>query len=321
MIGKLGCKTRMCLIRLGCNQNAGCFLVEAVDNTGSPDPANPLEAVTAMIQQGVDKSTAPIARCRMDHHACRLVDDDQVLVLIQDFQRDVLRLRLGIVGFGHLQHDDVIGLEAVIGFRTGLVIASDRTLVDQCLDAGARHMLWHLACQPRVKALANTGLINHELLCQGFPFEFIRYRRRHHEVLPQMLGCEHEQGGFAMNAHETMDEEKPLDPATERVRKKMVRLLAISIGVMMIGLMAVLGAVVYKINGKPDESVAAAPGAKVPIEPGFEGRIDLPEGAEIVSASLDGTNILLTIRLAGAGSQLLVYSISGDRILARVAID
>ncbi|MEZ5789393.1 MAG: fimbrial protein [Nitratireductor sp.] len=124
-----------------------------------------------------------------------------------------------------------------------------------------------------------------------------------------------------MNAHETMDEEKPLDPATERVRKKMVRLLAVSIGVMMIGLMAVLGAVVYKINGKPDESVAAASGAKVPIEPGFEGRIDLPEGAEIVSASLDGTNILLTIRLAGAGSQLLVYSLSGDRILARVAID
>ncbi|MEZ5801134.1 MAG: fimbrial protein [Nitratireductor sp.] len=136
-----------------------------------------------------------------------------------------------------------------------------------------------------------------------------------------MLGCEHEQGGFAMNVHETMDEEKPLDPATERVRKKMVRLLAVSIGVMMIGLMAMLGAVVYKINGKPDESVVAASGAKVPIEPGFEGRIDLPEGAEIVSASLDGTNILLTIRLAGAGSQLLVYSLSGDRILARVAID
>ena len=32
------------------------------------------------------------------------------------------------------------------------------------------------------------------------------------------------------------DNEKPLDPATEKVRRKMVRLLAVSIGVMMMGL-------------------------------------------------------------------------------------
>ncbi|MCB1456478.1 MAG: fimbrial protein [Nitratireductor sp.] len=136
-----------------------------------------------------------------------------------------------------------------------------------------------------------------------------------------MLGCEHEQGGFAMNAREAIEEEKPLDPATERVRRKMVRLLVVSISVMMVGLMAVLGAVVYKINDKPAQSLAANNGAKVPMEPGFEGRIDLPPGAEMIASSLDGSNILLSVRLAGGDSQLLVYSLAEDRIVARVAID
>jgi hypothetical protein len=43
-------------------------------------------------------------------------------------------------------------------------------------------------------------------------------------------------------------EEKPLDPDMEKVRRKMVRLLAVSIGIMFIGLMAVLGAIVYKFT-------------------------------------------------------------------------
>ena len=50
------------------------------------------------------------------------------------------------------------------------------------------------------------------------------------------------------------EDEKPLDPAMENVRKKMVRLLAISLGVMMVGLMAVLGAIVYKISGGGKEA-------------------------------------------------------------------
>jgi hypothetical protein len=43
-------------------------------------------------------------------------------------------------------------------------------------------------------------------------------------------------------------EEKPLDPEMEKVRRKMVRLLAVSIGIMFIGLMTVLGAIVYKFT-------------------------------------------------------------------------
>jgi len=127
-----------------------------------------------------------------------------------------------------------------------------------------------------------------------------------------------------MTAYDDNEEDKPLDPAVERVRRKMLRLMVVSVGIMMVGLMAVLGAIVYKFSGDsettPRESLSAG-SAGVPITPGFEGRIDLPDGSEIVSSSLDGGNILLRVRQAEEGERLLVYSLGEDRIIATVTID
>jgi hypothetical protein len=116
-----------------------------------------------------------------------------------------------------------------------------------------------------------------------------------------------------------IDEEKPLDPATELVRRKMVRLLLVSIGIMMVGLMAVLGAIVYKIGKSPD--TVAAQGGGAPIEPGTAGTIRLPQGAEIVSTSLDGDNVLLQLQLSGGGRELVIHSLSRNRIIARLALE
>ncbi len=124
-----------------------------------------------------------------------------------------------------------------------------------------------------------------------------------------------------MNPKDDLEDEKPLDPATEKVRRKMVRLLAVSIGVMMVGLMAVLGAIVYKFNDSGRKAaVREAGSAPLPYE-NLEGRIDLPDRAEIVSASLDADRVLLQIRLPDGASSLLVYSLERNRIIARVAID
>lgn len=115
-----------------------------------------------------------------------------------------------------------------------------------------------------------------------------------------------------------VEEEKPLDPAAERLRRKMVRLLAVSIGTLFIGVMAVLGAVVYKLSGRnaaPAVLEAQAPGVAV------EGRIDLPEGARIVSADLDGERVMLHVRLADGRERLLVHSLAGGGIIADLAID
>ena len=115
-----------------------------------------------------------------------------------------------------------------------------------------------------------------------------------------------------------VEEEKPLDPAAERLRRKMVRLLAVSIGTLFIGVMAVLGAVVYKLSGR-----SAAPAALEAQAPGVavEGRIDLPEGAMIVSADLDGERVMLHVRLPDGRQRLLVHSLAGGGIIADLAID
>lgn len=111
--------------------------------------------------------------------------------------------------------------------------------------------------------------------------------------------------------------EKPLDPAMERVRRKMIRLLAVAIGTMLIGLMAVLFAIVYKINSKPK---ATPPSVALTIPEGADeisGTIALPRGAQINGQSLSGGQILLDITLVEGGRELLVFDMGQKRVIAR----
>ncbi|WP_206452750.1 fimbrial protein [Aurantimonas marina] len=104
--------------------------------------------------------------------------------------------------------------------------------------------------------------------------------------------------------------EKPLDPATERVRRKLVRLLGVSIGIMVIAVMAVLGAVVYKVS-------SGSGGAR--LQPKAEMAIAIPAGAEVVETSLDGDRALIRIRTA-RGMRLLLVSLADGGILVSYAL-
>ena len=106
------------------------------------------------------------------------------------------------------------------------------------------------------------------------------------------------------------DIEKPLDPATEKVRRKMVRLLAVSIGVMMIGLMAVLAAVVYKSVGS---------GGSGPVA-GSQLTIALPAGAEVLETSLDGDRLLVRANTA-EGLRLFLVSLASGTVVASYRIE
>ncbi|MDK1478005.1 hypothetical protein QN226_04685, partial [Sinorhizobium sp. 6-117] len=61
-------------------------------------------------------------------------------------------------------------------------------------------------------------------------------------------------------------EEKPLDPAMENVRRKMVRLQLVSAGVMLVMLMAVLGTIVYKVNRQNSVTNSAPVAVSVPSD-------------------------------------------------------
>lgn len=145
-----------------------------------------------------------------------------------------------------------------------------------------------------------------------FPFHLIRSTKPDQaDPFPRV------QAGVS-NFMESNEEEAPLDPAAERLRRKMVRLLAVSIGVLLVGVMAVLGAVVYKIGAR--EQLAPVAG-NTPSGFPRDLAIDLPEAARVVGASLDGSRIMLHIITAEGAQRLMVYSLDGGGILATVALD
>ncbi len=95
----------------------------------------------------------------------------------------------------------------------------------------------------------------------------------------------------------------------------MVRLLVISIGIMMIGLMSVLGAIVYKIKQAGD-SKTPSPNTAISSGTNIAKDIRLPKGASLLSANLDGNNILLTLKLVDGKRQLAIYDTNSARIIA-----
>ncbi|MCU0830051.1 MAG: fimbrial protein [Rhizobiaceae bacterium] len=90
------------------------------------------------------------------------------------------------------------------------------------------------------------------------------------------------------------EDDKPLDPAIEAVRRKLARLLIVSIGIMLAGVLAVLGAVVYKIR---DGGGTRA-----------EGSFVIPVGATVVDQSLGTDAMALRVRLADGTEEILTFS-------------
>ncbi|MDD9910547.1 MAG: DUF6476 family protein [Ahrensia sp.] len=97
------------------------------------------------------------------------------------------------------------------------------------------------------------------------------------------------------------DKEEPLDPQVEAIRRKMMRLLMISSGTMILGLMAVLIAIVYRVTQAADAVPEAA----------MHNEITLPQGATILHTALDGGRILLTVRHADGTREIRLHNADG----------
>lgn len=140
-------------------------------------------------------------------------------------------------------------------------------------------------------------------------------------------------------------QEPQIDPAMERVRRKMVRLLIISIAIMVIGLMAVLSAVIYKINKAPDTAENAAaqsdipghnPKADIPgnsgvgvsgqgaakddVLPLVESQLELAPGTRLLSQSLSGDLVSLETLLPDGGTEIMIYDYRKSRFVGRMRL-
>lgn len=119
-------------------------------------------------------------------------------------------------------------------------------------------------------------------------------------------------------------DEKPLDPAAEQVRRKLMRFVVINLGILLAAVMAVLGAVVYKSG--VFSSDPAAPVASGPVAPSWDDRpfveatIALPQGARVVSQALSGDLLTLQAELPDGSTAIYLYDLANRRMLGRYAI-
>lgn len=100
--------------------------------------------------------------------------------------------------------------------------------------------------------------------------------------------------------------EPPLDPALERIQAKLRRLILVSGGTLLIGLLAVVFAVIFRVSRD------AAPET-------WTSTVEIPSGATLVSSDVDGDRLALTVE-DGAGRRVLVFDLPTGRKLGETAI-
>jgi hypothetical protein len=117
-------------------------------------------------------------------------------------------------------------------------------------------------------------------------------------------------------------DDKPLDPAMEKVRRKMIRLQIVSGLVMFISLMAVFGAVVYKAMGPSKTATpTASQSMQVPSDQPVSATASLPQGFTIENVSFASGDMLFYGRLANGTRKALVFNVQTRRFVADVTID
>lgn len=115
------------------------------------------------------------------------------------------------------------------------------------------------------------------------------------------------------------EQEEPLDPAMERIRRKMVLLQLVSGGILFVCFMAVLAAVVYKVSQRPDTPPVASGGFAVPADQPLASSVILPAGFVVQSVSLSGSQMLFYGAIAEQ-QKALVFDLTVGRIVADVTV-
>jgi hypothetical protein len=124
------------------------------------------------------------------------------------------------------------------------------------------------------------------------------------------------------NIETEVPEDKPLDPVMENVRRKMMRLQLVSGGIMLLMFMAVLAAIVYKINTRESKPEAAgASGAfAVPSDAPVKATATLPDGFAVSAVSQSGGQILFYGVMADGARKAVIFDIATGRTVAEIDV-
>jgi hypothetical protein len=119
---------------------------------------------------------------------------------------------------------------------------------------------------------------------------------------------------------EGSEDKQQLDPAVERVRRRLVRFVAVNLGILFIALMAVVLALVYRMNASPPATPQTADGLVPNGEGLIEGRIALPAGARINAHAVSGDRVTLDATLPDGGRAIFLYDMAQRRMIGRFDI-
>ncbi len=144
-------------VRLGDDEEAGGALVETVHDAGPLDAADPGKARAAVGDESVDERAGGVSGGGVHDEMGRLVDDDEVLVLVDDVKVDLLGRWRGGRGFGHADLELVAWFDPVRPvFYARMRRICDVTGANERLHVGAAQVLDALG-QEFVEARAQVG--------------------------------------------------------------------------------------------------------------------------------------------------------------------
>ncbi len=128
--------------------------------------------------------------------------------------------------------------------------------------------------------------------------------------------------GAGEDGHDGPGEEAPLDPAVERVRARLRRLMLISALTTILGFAAVAVAIVYRLSPAEDRPAEATADRPVALEPAvLPERLSFPlaPGAEVLSASATAREVVLLVAV-GDGRAVIIVDRASGRIVQRLDI-
>ncbi|MDW6021815.1 fimbrial protein [Mesorhizobium sp. BAC0120] len=106
------------------------------------------------------------------------------------------------------------------------------------------------------------------------------------------------------------DDEKPLDPALERVRRKLVRFAVVNLGILFLALIVVVGALVYKSLRTPAPPSGAF----------SEAEIALPAGAKMLGHGFADGRISIDAELADGSRAIFLYDVAAQKMVGRYTV-
>ena len=114
----------------------------------------------------------------------------------------------------------------------------------------------------------------------------------------------------------TEEDDPPLDPVMERVRRKMIRLMVISVGIMMIGILAVLYTIVYKISNPSDAEDKALISGDLPLN----AEIKIPPGSKVVKSFVAENRLVLEVLDSEDNPVYLIIYLSTGEVIWQLSV-